>query len=90
MLPVAGPTLACDWDWPVADPALLRTATMTIAVQVMGKLRATVELPIDVSADDAIAAACAEPNVARLIDGRRLAKTIYVPGRIVNLVPAGP
>ena len=88
VLLVAGPTLACDWAWPVADQSLLAATTMTIAVQVMGKLRATIELPVGVSQADAIDAACAEPNVARLLDGRSLVKTIYVPGRIVNLVIA--
>ena len=90
MLPVVGPVLACEWSWPVADAALLQAKTMTLAVQVMGKLRATIELPVGTAEADAIEAAHAEPNVARLIAGRRVMKTIYVPGRIVNLVLASP
>jgi len=89
MLPVAGPALACEWPWPVANTALVEAKTMTLAVQVMGKLRATIELPVDTAEALAIEAACAEPKIARLIEGRRLVKTIYVPGRIVNLVLAG-
>ena len=90
MLPVTGPALACEWSWPIADPLLVQAKTMTLAVQVMGKLRATIELPLDSAEAEAVEAACAEPNVARLIEGRRLIKTIYVPGRVVNLVIAGP
>ena len=90
MLPVAGPALACEWPWPVADAALVQAKTMTLAVQVMGKLRATIELPVGTAEAEAIEAAYAEPNVARLIAGRRVTKTIYVPGRIVNLVLANP
>ena len=81
--------LLCDEAWPEADPTLVAVETVTIAVQVMGKLRATVELPPGIDAATAIAAAEAEPNVARLLMGRRVVKRIHVPDRIVNFVVAG-
>jgi len=83
------PTLIADLPWPVADPALLAADTVTIAVQVMGKLRGTIAAPPDAPADAVIAAAAAEPNVARALAGRRVVKRIHVPNRIVNFVVAG-
>ena len=78
-----------EQPWPEADPALLTVDTVTIAVQVGGKLRGTIVLTPGTGADEAIAAAMAEPNVARLIEGKRIVKQIYVPDRIVNFVVAG-
>ncbi len=90
LLGAPGPVLACEWPWPVADAGLIAAKTATLAVQVMGKLRATIEVPVEVAEDAAVAAACAEPNIVRLMAGRRLVKAIYVPGRVVNLVLAAP
>ena len=84
-----GAGLVADQAWPEADPALLTVDTVTIAVQVGGKLRGTVALPPGTGADEAYAAAMAEPNVARLIEGKRMVKRIYVPDRIINFVVAG-
>ena len=81
--------LVADQAWPVADPALLVVEEVTVAVQVMGKLRATLLLPPGAPADAAFAAAEADPNVARLLDGKRVVKRIHVPDRIVNFVVAG-
>ncbi|MDT7952920.1 MAG: class I tRNA ligase family protein, partial [Acetobacteraceae bacterium] len=88
LLDPAGPLVA-ETAWPIADPALLTVDTVTVAVQVSGKLRGTVALPPGTAADDAYAAAAAEPNVARLLEGKRIVKRIYVPDRIVNFVVAG-
>ncbi len=62
---------------------------MTIALQVMGKLRGTVEVPPDSDSALVLAAAEAEPNVARALAGRRVVKRVHVPNRIVNFVVAG-
>jgi len=59
---------------------------VTLAVQVNGKLRGTVELPRDAGEDDAQAAALALPNVISALGGRAPRKTIVVPNRIVNVV----
>jgi leucyl-tRNA synthetase len=72
----------------VADPALLVVQSVTIAVQIMGKLRGTIEVAPGAPADVVIAAAEAEPNVARQLEGRRIVKRIHVPDRIVNFVVA--
>jgi leucyl-tRNA synthetase len=76
--------------WPAFDPTKLVVDTITVAVQVNGKLRGTVELPAGVDKDSAIAAAKAEPSVARWLDGGELKREVYVPGKLVNLVVAGP
>jgi leucyl-tRNA synthetase len=86
---LGGQGLLAEQPWPEADPVLTAVQSVTIAVQIMGKLRGTVEAPPDASADQVIAAAEAEPNVARQLEGKRILKRIHVPGRIVNFVVAG-
>jgi leucyl-tRNA synthetase len=81
--------LVAELSWPEPDPALVAAESVTIAVQVMGKLRGTVDAPPDAPADQVIAMAEAEPNVARLLEGKRVVKRIHVPNRIVNFVVAG-
>ena len=77
-----------DWSWPIVDPALLVNRTMTIAVQVGGKLRATIEIAVDAGENTIVAAAADEPNVAKSLTGRSVVRRVYVPGRIVNFVVA--
>ncbi len=81
--------LVAELSWPKHDPALLVAETVTIAIQIMGKLRATIDAAPDAPADEVLAAAAAEPNVARLLEGKRIVKRIHVPNRIVNFVVAG-
>ncbi|MFN6955391.1 MAG: leucine--tRNA ligase, partial [Acetobacteraceae bacterium] len=83
--PGAARLLAAE-PWPEADPALLAADTMRLAVQVSGKLRATIEVPVGADEATIFAAAEAEENVIRALDGRSIRKRIHVPGRIVNLV----
>jgi leucyl-tRNA synthetase len=73
-------------DWPSWDEARLRVDTVTLAVQVSGKMRGTIEIPADASKEDAIAAAKADEKVARHLEGKTIRREIYVPGRLVNLV----
>ena len=80
--------LVAELPWPDPDPALLVAETVTIAVQVMGKLRATIEVPPDAPREANLAAARAETNVARALAAKRIVKEIYVPNRIVNFVVA--
>jgi len=65
---------------------MLIDETVTVGVQVNGKLRGTIELPKDSNEDDARAAALALPNVTKAIDGKAPRKVIVVPNRIVNVV----
>ncbi len=72
--------------WPVADPDFLARDTVTIVVQVNGKLRDRVE--VAAGSDDAavLALARALPKVAQAIEGRTVVREVVVPGRLVNLV----
>ncbi len=85
----AAALLVAEMPWPAADPALLAADTVTIAVQVMGRLRGTIAAPPDAPAEGVIALAEAEPNVARALAGKRVVKRVHVPNRIVNFVLAG-
>jgi leucyl-tRNA synthetase len=78
--------LVVDAAWPKVDPLMLVASSVTVAVQVNGKLKGTVDLPRDVANDDARAAAVAVPAVAQALEGKELRKVIVVPNRIVNLV----
>lgn len=55
-------------------------------MQVNGKLRATLELPKDISKNDAVAAAQALPQMAKYLEGKSVRKIIFVPSKILNLV----
>jgi leucyl-tRNA synthetase len=79
-------TLLADAPWPEAEAAWLVEERVTLAVQVNGKLRATVSLPRGSDRATAEAAALAEPNVRRAIEGKPLRRVIVVPDKIVNLV----
>ena len=84
-----GGSLVVERAWPEADPQLLAARSVIIAVQIMGKLRGTIETAPDADAAVVLAAAEREPNVQRLLEGRRIVKRIHVPNRIVNFVVAG-
>ncbi|MGH9456692.1 MAG: leucine--tRNA ligase [Thermoanaerobaculia bacterium] len=77
---------ALEAKWPVADPALMREDVVTIVVQVNGKLRGQLEVPAGAGEADIVAGATANEKVVPHIEGKRVVKTIYVPGRLVNLV----
>ncbi|NNG05687.1 MAG: leucine--tRNA ligase [Inquilinus sp.] len=79
-------TMLADAPWPEADPALLVDETVTVAVQVNGKLRATIALPRDADRAAAERAALDQDGVQRALDGKPVRKVIVVPNRIVNVV----
>ena len=73
-------------SWPEYDEAKCVDSTVEIAVQICGKLRGTVMIAADATAETAIAAAKANEKVAQALEGKQIVKEIYVPGRIVNIV----
>ncbi len=81
-------TLLEDVPFPQADPAALARDAVTLAVQVNGKLRGTIEVGVRTPREDIEAAALAEPNVVKFMDGMTVKKVIVVPGKIVNIVAA--
>ncbi len=78
--------LVDSMHWPVADAEAIRRDVLTLAVQVNGKLRGTIEVAIDAKRADIESAALLEPNVAKFLDGLTVMKLIVVPGKIVNIV----
>jgi leucyl-tRNA synthetase len=78
--------LLADTAWPQADAAWLEEDRVTIAVQVKGRLRATIRLPRGSDRATTEAAALAEPKVRRAIEGKPLRRVIVVPDKIVNVV----
>ncbi|MFK7601772.1 leucine--tRNA ligase [Deinococcus sp. SM5_A1] len=73
-------------SWPATDETAAVRYTVTIGVQVGGKVRGQVSISKTATQDEALAAARAEPDVARFLEGKAVVKEIYVPGRIINIV----
>ena len=78
--------LIAEAGWPAVDPALLVEDEVTIACQVMGKLRDTITVPKGTAKEELERLALAAPNVVRTLDGATPKKVIVVPDRLVNLV----
>ena len=79
-------TLLEDVPFPQADPAALVRDAVTLAVQVNGKLRGTIEVGVQAAKDEIEALALAEPIVKKFMEGMAVRKIIIVPGKIVNIV----
>ncbi len=75
-----------DAAWPVADPALLVADRVTIAVQVNGKLRATLQAPPGSSREALEALALDDPGVQAHTEGKTVRKVVVVPDKLVNVV----
>ena len=78
-----------DARWPVVDKTALKRDTITLVVQVNGKLRGEIEVTVDAAREAIEAAALADPAIVRHIDGKTVRRVIVVPGRLVNIVVAG-
>ena len=81
-----GEGLIAEADWPTHDPALLVEDEVTVAIQVMGKLRDTITVAKGTAKEDLEALALASDKVQRALDGAQVRKVIVVPDRLVNLV----
>ncbi|MCY7313431.1 MAG: class I tRNA ligase family protein, partial [Pseudoxanthomonas sp.] len=81
-------TLLEDQAFPQADPAALVRDQLTLAVQVNGKLRGTIQVAADTPREQIEALAQAEPNTVKFMHGLQVRKVIVVPGKIVNIVAA--
>jgi len=73
-------------SWPIFDETYCVTDTVTLAVQVNGKLRGTVEIPADSDEESSIAAAKADEKVASYLAEGTILKTIYVPAKLISFV----
>lgn len=83
---IGGEGLLAVAQWPEFDEAKTVDATIEVPVQICGKLRATITIAKDSTADDAIAAAKADEKVKEFLEGKNIIKEIYVPGKIINIV----
>jgi len=72
--------------WPKHDETYLVSEAMKVVVQINGKVRSTLDLPIAASQEEVIAAAQADERASTYLTGADIKKTIYVPGKLVNFV----
>ncbi len=79
---------AADMPWPDFDPAVASEEEMTIVIQINGKLRSRMTVPVDCDAEIIKTDAQADEKIAALIGGNKILKVIYVPKKLVNIVVA--
>ena len=75
-------------NWPAYDPARCVEQQARVAVQVNGRVRGTVSVPVGADRDTVVAEAMNEPNVARHLEGMDVRRVIHIPDRLLNLVVA--
>ena len=85
MLGETGEVLSLQ-PWPQYEEGKTVESTIEIGVQVNGKLRATIRLPLDCGQQEAVDTALADEKVKNAVSGKQLVKTIVVKNKIVNLV----
>ena len=78
--------MAMQNDWPAYDAAKTVDASVTIAVQVNGKLKGTVTVPTDSTEDAVLSAAMDVEKIKKSTDGMKIVKTIYVKNKLMNLI----
>ncbi len=81
--------LLCDATWPEVDESALVKESITIVVQVSGKVRGRIDVAPDAPKEEIEAAAKADENVLKHLEGKEIVKVIYIPGRLVNIVAKG-
>lgn len=79
-------TMLEEAGWPTWDDALIVSDTMTVIVQVNGKLRAKLTLAANMAEDAVKEQALTEANVVKFLENKQPTKVIYIPGRLVNIV----
>ncbi len=80
------PVAIIDAQWPKVDEAALVQDSLTLVVQVNGKLRGQIEVPASASREEVETAARGNENVLRFTEGLTIRKVIVVPGKLVNIV----
>lgn len=72
--------------WPKVDESALKVSAIELVVQVNGKLRGRIQVPVEANKDAILATARSDENVLRFLEGKTIRKEILVPGKLVNLV----
>ncbi|MBH47867.1 MAG: leucine--tRNA ligase [Halobacteriovorax sp.] len=83
---IGGTTSLAYEPWPVYDEAKAKDDVITMAIQINGKTKATIDVPVDISKDDFLAQAKKQEKVSMQLEGKTIVKEICVPGRICNIV----
>ncbi len=83
---VEGPYSIHRQPWPAHDPILARAETITLVLQVNGRIRDRIQVPADISAAEAHRMALENERIQRFMNGKAVADVIVVPGRLVNVV----
>ena len=78
--------MAMQMPWPEFDEGKMTASTVEMAVQVLGKLRGTVTVPVDSEQGVVVAEALKNEKVARFVEGKQIVKTILVKNKLVNLI----
>ena len=72
--------------WPVYDEEKCRDSEIEMAVQINGKVRSVVSIPVDADKDTVLAAVKADAKIVAALEGKTIVKEIVVPGKIINIV----
>ncbi len=84
---ITGHTSSLAYEaWPTFNEELAKDDLITMAVQVMGKTRATLDVPADIAKDDFLKLAKEDERISKYLEGKTIVKEIYVPGKICNFV----
>ena len=83
---LGGEGMACQQSWPAYDESKTVAATVQLAVQIGGKMRGNIQVPTDSEQDAVVAAALADPKIAKYAVGMEIVKVILVKNRLVNLI----
>ena len=75
-----------ETKWPEFDEAKCVDSSVEIVVQINGKIKARLNVPVEISAPDAIALAKEQENISNEISGKAIVKELYVPKKLVNIV----
>jgi len=83
---IKGEGLLSHHAWPTYDEAKTIDQTVEIAIQVSGKLRGTIKVPLDTPKDEVVRLALADGRVAQHVEGKQIVKEIYIPNKLINIV----
>ena len=81
-----GEGIVAEQQWPAYDESKCKDDTVEIAVQVNGKIKAKLNIPVDAEQDEVLNIAKADENVAKAVENMNIIKEIYIKGRLVNIV----
>lgn len=73
-------------QWPIWDPTLVVDEEVTVVLQVNGRVRGNIVVPMDTPEEDLKDQALAHPNVRRFVEGREIRRIVVIPNRLVNVV----